>query len=217
MTDNTVAEKLTEKSCREFMSLLSSKSPVPGGGGAAAMGGALGVGLANMVASLTQGKKKYAEYEEEITDLLSQGLSIQKDLLHFVEADAEVFAPLAKAYSMPSDTEEEKLHKAIALSNASIYATSVPLLIAEDAVDAMKICARVAVIGSRLAISDAGCSVWFLYAAVKAADYNVQINLPYIRDKVFIARSQKRMEHFLEQAQLYLKQIQETVAQRLSE
>jgi len=215
MTDTT-NERMTEKSCQEFMSILSSKAPVPGGGGAAALGGALGVGLANMVASLTVGKKKYAEYEEEVTAMLTKGLAIQNDLLKLVEMDAAAFAPLAKAYSMPSDTEEEKLHKAIGLSNASIYATSVPLLIAEDIIDAMKICVRIAEIGSKLAVSDAGCSIWFLYAAIKAADYNVQINLPFIRDAVFIARTQKRMQYFSEQAQQYLQKTQEIVAQRLS-
>ena len=102
----------SDKSCSEFVEVLATKAPVPGGGGASAMVGALATALGNMVGSLTVGKKKYAAVEEEMWALKDRCDRLQKDFLHLVERDAEVFEPLARAYSMPKNTEEEKAEKA---------------------------------------------------------------------------------------------------------
>ena len=88
----------TELSCREFVSALSSKSPVPGGGGASAYVGAIGSALGNMVGSLTVGKKKYADVEQDIISLMDRMTEVQNELLRMVDRDAEVFEPLSKAY-----------------------------------------------------------------------------------------------------------------------
>ena len=87
----------SDKSCREFVEVLASKEPVPGGGGAAALAGALAAALANMVGSLTVGKKRYAAVEEDIKDLMRKMTKIQDDFLALIERDAEAFKPLAKA------------------------------------------------------------------------------------------------------------------------
>ena len=98
--------------CNEFVEVLASKAPVPGGGGASALVGAIGTALGNMVGSLTVGKKKYAEIEEEMWELKGKCDQLQKDFLRLIERDAEVFEPLSKAYGMPKETEEEKAAKA---------------------------------------------------------------------------------------------------------
>ena len=98
--------------CNEFVEVLASKAPVPGGGGASALVGAVGTALGNMVGSLTVGKKKYADVEEEMYQLKAKADQLQADLLRLIERDAEVFEPLAKAYGMPRETEEEKAEKA---------------------------------------------------------------------------------------------------------
>ena len=98
--------------CNEFVEVLASKAPVPGGGGASALVGAIGTALGNMVGSLTVGKKKYADVEEEMWELKKKADELQKELLHLIERDAEVFEPLSKAYGMPRETEEEKAEKA---------------------------------------------------------------------------------------------------------
>ena len=98
--------------CTEFVEVLSSKAPVPGGGGASALVGAVGTALGNMVGSLTVGKKKYADVEDEMWELKKKCDQLQKDFLHLIERDAEVFEPLSKAYGMPRETEEEKAEKA---------------------------------------------------------------------------------------------------------
>ena len=166
----------------EFMGLLSGADPAPGGGGAAALGAALGVGLANMVASLTKGKEKYAAHEEEIIALLEAGLTLQEQLLSLIKADAQAFLPLAEAYRLPSATDAEKAAKKRALAGASRQAAFVPLEIAEKTIKAMKITRRMGEIGSILAVSDIGCGIVFLEAALKAARYNVLINLSSLND-----------------------------------
>ena len=95
-------------SCEDFVEALASKTSVPGGGGASALVGSVGVALGNMVANFTIGKKKYADVEEELKELREKAYCIQRELLDLVEKDAEAFEPLAKAYGLPSATEEEK-------------------------------------------------------------------------------------------------------------
>ena len=89
--------------CTEFVEVLSSKAPVPGGGGASALVAAVGTALGNMVGSLTVGKKKYADVEDEMWELKKKCDQLQKDFLHLIERDAEVFEPLSKAYGMPRE------------------------------------------------------------------------------------------------------------------
>ena len=106
--------------CTEFVEVLASKAPVPGGGGASALVGAVGTALGNMVGSLTVGKKKYADVEDEMWELKAKCDQLQKDFLSLIERDAEVFEPLSKAYGMPRETEEEKAFCKAALQGASL-------------------------------------------------------------------------------------------------
>ena len=110
---------MTMESCRSFVEVLASNAPAPGGGGAAALVGAIGTALGNMVGSLTVGKKKYADVEAEIIDLKAKCDALQKELLDQVEADDKGFVPLAKAYGIPKEDpnrdailEEEKVGRA---------------------------------------------------------------------------------------------------------
>ncbi|MEG1501421.1 MAG: cyclodeaminase/cyclohydrolase family protein [Clostridiales bacterium] len=208
-------ELMIDKSCRDFLELLAGKSAVPGGGGAAALGSALGLALTNMVSSLTVGKKKYAQYEEEIQEMLKAGLILQRDILELVEADAAAFAPLAKAYGLPANTPQEQAAKKEAIAEASKDATSVPLLIAEKTYNAMLLARRIAEIGSRLAISDAGCSILFLQAALGAARYNILINLPMLTDHDFALRVQERLQFFLHDGERLVKETIALVDERL--
>ncbi len=208
-------EQLTQKSCVDFMEALASKSPTPGGGGAAALGAALGMALTNMVGNLTVGKKKYAEYEEEVQQMLQNGMRLQEQLLALVQADADVFEPLAAAYGLHADTEEEKAAKAAELSKVSIEATKVPLQIAECAYQAMLQAKRIAQIGSKLAVSDAACSALFLHAGMNAAKYNVLINLPYIQDQKFVEQAKKHLQDLLSAGESLLAETLDVVDQRL--
>ena len=125
---------MTLESCRKFVEVLASDAPAPGGGGAAALVGAIGTALGNMVGSLTVGKKKYAEVEAEIIALKAQCDALQTELLNQVEADEVNFLPLAKAYGIPKDdpTRDEVLEA------ATITACAVPMHIMELCCEAIE-------------------------------------------------------------------------------
>ncbi|PPK82444.1 formiminotetrahydrofolate cyclodeaminase [Lacrimispora xylanisolvens] len=164
-----------------FLEELSSKRPTPGGGGAAALGGAQGVALGEMVINLTLGKKKYADVEEEMQLLLVKLEEMREEFLRLADEDAKVFAPLAAAYGLPSGTEEEKKHKEEVLETHLLAASLVPKAVMEQAVEAIKIMDILARKGSRLAVSDVGVGVSFLRSALLGAKMNVSINTKFMK------------------------------------
>ena len=107
-----------DKSCSEFAEILAAGTPVPGGGSAAALAGAVGTALGNMVGSLTTGKKKYAHVEDHMYALMEKAAELRVQLLELVDKDAEAFEPLAKAYGMPKDTPEQREEKVLPLIDA---------------------------------------------------------------------------------------------------
>ena len=127
------------KTCFEFAEVLASKEPVPGGGGASAYVGSLGVALGSMVGNLTLGKKKYADVEEEIKDLLEKSQSLMDRLNSLVEADAEAFKPLSDAYRLPSGTDEEKEYKEKMIQASLKAAAQAPLDIAKACCEAIEL------------------------------------------------------------------------------
>ena len=109
---------MAEQNMQEFIEVLSSKAAVPGGGGACAYVAAAGMALGAMVASLTTGKKKYAQYQEEIEELLSKAEQLSKELMTYMDKDAESFEPLSKAYGLPKDTKEQQKYKEAVMEKA---------------------------------------------------------------------------------------------------
>ena len=168
--------------CVDFVDALASKEPAPGGGGTAALVGAIGCALGNMVGSLTVGKSKYADVENEIIELNERARSLEAELLAFVARDAEVFVPLSKVYGMPRETPEEKAARAAAMEACLLDCCAVPLGIMECCCKAIDLCEEYAVKGSRLAVSDAGCGVITLKAALQSAALNVYINTKSMAD-----------------------------------
>ena len=170
-----------DKPCSEFVEVLSSKAAVPGGGGASALVGAIGMALGAMVGNLTVGKKKYADVEGEIIELLDKAAALQAELLRLVDEDAVVFEPLSKAYGIPKEdpTREQVMEDALKL------ACTVPM-------DIMRLCARAIELqdefakkGSVLALSDAGVGAVVCKAALQGASLNVYINTQSMTDKSY--------------------------------
>ena len=178
-------EKMTELSCEEFVEVLASKSPVPGGGGGAALIGALGTALGNMVGSLTVGKPKYADVEEDIIKLNSEAAALEAELLDLIERDAVVFEPLSKAYGLPKDTDEEKAHKNEVMQACLKDCVAVPLEIMEACAKAIDLHEQYAAKGTAIAISDVGCGVIACKAAMQAASLNVFINTMSMSDRAY--------------------------------
>ena len=170
---------MTLASCREFVSVLASDAPAPGGGGAAALVGAIGTALGNMVGSLTVGKKKYAAVEEEIIALKAKCDALQTELLNQVEADEVNFLPLAKAYGIPKDDP----NRDTVMEEATIIACSTPMKIMELCCQAIEYIAVFAAKGSRLAVSDAGCGAVICKSALQAASLNVFINTKTLKNR----------------------------------
>ena len=187
-------EDTTLKSCREFVSLLASDAPAPGGGGAAALVGAIGTALGNMVGALTVGKKKYADVEEKIKCLMSRCDELQTQLLDQVAADAEGFVPLARAYGIPEDDP----NRAETLERATVTACQAPMRIMELCCDSLNVIAVMAEKGSRLAGSDAGCAAALVKAALQAASLNVFINTKTLRDRALAQEMNEKCLDMLE-------------------
>ena len=168
---------------KKFISDLSSSSPAPGGGGAAALVGAVGLALGTMVGNLTTGKKKYADVQEDIEKLIQRSIELTERLETLVGEDAKAFEPLAAAFRLPSGTDEEKQYKEEVMQAALEGAALAPLEIAKASVEALEILDEYSLKGSRLAVSDAGCGAAFCGAAVRAAEFNVLINIRLMKDR----------------------------------
>ena len=170
---------MTMENCRKFVEVLASDAPAPGGGGAAALVGTIGTALGNMVGSLTLGKKKYADVQDEIIALKAKCDALQTELLNQVEADEVNFLPLAKAYGIPKDDpNRDKI-----MEEATVIACSTPLRIMELCCEAIDCIAVFAAKGSRLAVSDAGCGAVICKAALQAASLNVFINTKTLKNR----------------------------------
>lgn len=187
----------TKSSCEEFVDVLASKAPVPGGGGASALVGAIGMALGNMVGSLTVGKKKYADVEADIIALKEKATALQGEFLRLVEEDAKVFEPLSKAYGMPRATEEEKAEKARVMAIVLKEACAVPMEIMEKCCEAIDVIEEFAAKGSALAISDAGVGVVFCKAALLGASLNVFINTKSMEDKEYAASLNEKADKMI--------------------
>lgn len=207
---------MMDKNCKEFVEALASKAPVPGGGGAAAYGGAVGMALSTMVGNYTVGKKKYADVEDEVKELMAQGEKIQSELLALVEKDAEVFEPLSKAYGLPTETEEQKKIKAETLEKESINACSVPMEIMRKAYEGIKVHKRMGEIGSTLVISDVGCGVVFLKSALIAGKLNVVINLKTIKNEEFVSKAREEMDRLVAEGCKMADETLEAVIEKIS-
>lgn len=172
-------EDTTLQSCRRFVALLASGAPAPGGGGAAALAGALGTALGSMVGALTVGKPRYAGVEEEVRALMERCGQLQQALLDQVQADAEGFLPLAQAYAIPKDDP----CRPQVMEQATLTACQAPLRIMELCGESLDRIAVLAEKGSRLAVSDAGCAAVLVKAAMQAASLNVFINTKTLQDR----------------------------------
>lgn len=171
--------KMLEKPATQFLSELSSNAPVPGGGGASAAVGAFAAALGMMVTNLTIGKKKYADYEEEVKAVRDRLEGLRDQLIDLVDGDAVAFEPLSKAYSIPKDDPERDT----IMENALYEASVVPMSIMETVLAAAKELEILVEKGSKLAVSDVGVGILFAQAAIEGASLNVYINTKSMKDR----------------------------------
>lgn len=181
--------KLSQCTCEDFAAKLASKEPVPGGGGVAALAGSLGAALASMVANYSIGKKKFLGMEAKHQEIIDKSCDLMNKLMALIDEDAENFAPLSEAYGMPSATEEEKAEKEKVLQQCLLVAASGPVKMVEYVYDAIKIQEELVDISTKIIISDVGCAVQMLKAALYSANLNVIVNMNSIKDEKYVAET----------------------------
>ena len=184
-----------EQQIEVFLDELASSASTPGGGGAAAIMGAMGAALVSMVCNLTVGKEKYADVEEELKEVLVQAESLRARLTNMIQADVEVFNRVMASYRLPKGTDEEKAARSAEIQEALKAATDVPLECAKACAEVIALSRTAAEKGNLNVISDAGVAVMAGYAALKSAALNVNINIGGIRDPGFAdSRRQQLIE-----------------------
>ena len=172
-----------ETEIRAYLEILSSKEAVPGGGGASALAGSLGSALGLMVGNLTVGKKKYAAAEPEIRRVMEELVMLRESFLKLADRDAEVFAPLARAYGLPKGTEAERAEKDRIMEACLGDAAEVPLQILRTAAQVIPLLEILEEKGSIMAVSDVGVAVSLIRAAMTGAAMNIYINTGSMRDR----------------------------------
>ena len=186
-------ERLTDKSCASFAEVLAAKESVPGGGGAAALVGALGVALASMVGNFTTGKKRYAEVEGDIQRMLADAEAIRVRLIELVEEDAEAFFPLSQAYGIP----KEDPTRAEVLESATKNACAAPVEMMRQIAKAIALLEEMGEKGSKMLISDVGCGALLCRAALEAASLNVFVNTKTLKDRTFAEATEAECDALL--------------------
>lgn len=171
---------LTSLSVRDLADRLASREPVPGGGSAAAIGGALGASLVGMVAELTIGRPDAAERDDLLRDVRDNAARLRTDLLELAETDAAAYEAVVAARRLPKGTDAERAERTRRMRATIVEAARVPLETARRSREVLDLAVRIAPIGNRNAVSDAGVAAQLASAAVRGAVLNVRINLPYL-------------------------------------
>lgn len=188
-----MAATLREASCQEFARLLASKESVPGGGGAAAYVGALGVALCSMVGNFTTGKKAYAQVEAEVQDMIARAEAVRQRLVELVDEDAVAFEPLSRAYGIPKDDPT----RATVLEEATKGACAAPLEMMRQICRSIDLLEDMGHKGSKMLLSDIGCGALLARGALEAASMNVFVNTKTLQDRDFALAAEAEADAML--------------------
>ncbi len=206
---------IKDKSIQVFLDELASKASTPGGGGAAAIMGAMGAALVSMVCNLTIGKKNYEDVEDECKDVLDKAENLRERLTDMIRADVEVFDQVMGAYGLPKETDEEKAARSEAIQDALRAATDVPLACAAACAEVIDLSKVAAEKGNLNVISDAGVAVMAANAALRSAALNVYINIGGIKDKAFAEEREAKLEKILKGSDEQTEEIYQLVKSKL--
>ena len=207
--------KLAELKTAEFVDLLASDAPAPGGGSAAALEGALGAALTAMVCGLTVGKKKYAEFQELAESAQAKATDLKARFVDVMDRDTEAFNVVSAAFGMPKATDEEKAARSAALQKGLEGCTKTPFEMMELAVETLELTASILGKSNDSAASDLGVSALSLRAAVQGAWLNVLINIGSLKNKELAADYQAKGEALLAKALPLADQIYDTVVKSM--
>ena len=201
---------MLEHSVADFTKQLASKAPVPGGGGASALVGAVGIALGDMVGALTVGKKKYAGVEEELRSLMERAQALREQLLACIDRDAAAFEPLSRAYGIPKDDPNRDEVMEACLRDAA----AVPLEIFDLCCEAIDLQREFAEKGSALVLSDAATGVVFCWSAMYGAAVNVKVNTKLMKDRDHAGRINAHIDEQMERYWKIAEKVYEDVYRR---
>jgi len=191
---------LRDTAISDFCELLSSGTPAPGGGSTAALEGALGAALIGMVATLTVGRKKYAEHEPLMIECMHQAEELQLQLLDIIDRDTEAYNSVTAVFSMPKESDDDKAARNVAMHSALIACTLTPFEMMQCALEALELIDNMLGRFNENAVSDLGVAALSLKAATQGAWLNVLINLGGIKDEAFVAECRRKCEAILQKA-----------------
>lgn len=187
-------KKLIDMTVAEYLDVLKSDAPAPGGGSVSALAGAQGAGLLLMVCDLTSGKEKYKDYQATVDEVKPVFAETEEALAAGVDRDTEAFNMVMAAFGMPKGTDEEKAARSEAIQKGTIASTEAPLENMEHALKALVAAEQLAGKFNTNCMSDFGVAVLDLKLCIQGAYMNVKINLPGIKDKVTAAELAKRAD-----------------------
>lgn len=191
--------KLVDMNVAEFISVLGSDAPAPGGGSASALAGSMGTALTMMVINLTVGKKKYEEYDSQSKEILKKMTKLNKQLVAIIDRDTEAFEGVSAVFSMPKQTEEEKEKRREAMQAALKTATLVPFEMMGIMVEAVNETKKAVGKSNINAASDLGVAVLNLKSGIQGAWLNVLINLSGVKDEEFVKQYRKEGQKRLDE------------------
>ena len=207
--------KLAELKTSEFVDLLASDAPAPGGGSAAALEGALGAALTAMVCGLTVGKKKYAEFQELAEEAQKKATDLKARFVDVMDRDTEAFNVVSAAFGMPKETDEEKAARSAAIQKGLEGCTKTPFEMMELAVETLELTASILGKSNDSAASDLGVSALSLRAAIQGAWLNVLINIGSLKNKELAEDYRAKGEALLAKALPLADQIYDTVVKAM--
>ncbi|MCB5952391.1 cyclodeaminase/cyclohydrolase family protein [Enterococcus sp. BWT-B8] len=189
--------KLVDLTVTDFMQVLGSDEPAPGGGSASALAAAMGISLTKMVAELTVGKKKYAEFDALMKKCQTDAAQSQEELLRAIDEDTEAFNAVSAVFSMPKETDDEKAKRREAMQTALEGAAKTPYQMMEKIVCALHITKEAVGKSNVNAASDLGVAALNLKSALQGAWLNVLINLSGIKNEEFVKQYRMTGEKIL--------------------
>lgn len=192
--------KLAEMQVTEFVNLMASDAPAPGGGSAAALEGAVGAALTAMVCALTVGKKKYADVQELAVESQKKAEELKARFVDVMDRDTEAFNAVSAVFAMPKETDEQKAARKAAMQEALKGCTKTPFEMMQLACETLELTHSLVGRLNASAASDLGCSALSLRAAIQGAWLNVLINISGINDEAFAAEYRKNGEALLAKA-----------------
>jgi formiminotetrahydrofolate cyclodeaminase len=207
-------QSLAELRVCEFLDRLASGEPTPGGGSAAGLAGSLAAALGSMVCNLTLGKAEFAEVEGEVRALLVETEAARAGLTFGIDADADSFGLVAKAYRMPRGSEAERLTRLEAIRAASLGAARAPLEVARLSARVLDICSRLVEIANPRVLSDVVVAAFLARAALHSAAANVEVNLPQLKGDAFWDEARTELDRLLEGRDAQVKVIVARAAHR---